>query len=128
MEYFVANPSFTQLDVCHKDELVQIANHFRIPFSKQILKRDLKTLIVGNLVEQGVIVLTARDELTVLAVREVEGSQNLEAQAASGIEDKVGERGKTPYMLPRYDPSPASSGSSDEAQLKICHEAATARA
>ena len=67
LDYLLANPSLTQLKGCRRDKLVQIANHFRIPFSKQILKRDLKALIVGDLVEQGVIVLPVQDELPVLA-------------------------------------------------------------
>ena len=49
LDNLLANPSLTQLNMCRKDELVQIANHFRIPFSKHLLKRDLKTLIVGDL-------------------------------------------------------------------------------
>ena len=78
LDNLLANPSLTQLDGCRKDELVQVANHFRIPFPKQILKRNLKALIVGDLVEQGVIVLPVRDELPVLAdgaLTEAGGSQ-----------------------------------------------------
>ena len=67
--------------------------------------------------------LPVQDELPVLAdgaLTEAGGSQNLEAQAASGVEGKVGGRViKNPYTLPRYDQSPASPGSRDEARVKV---------
>ena len=53
---FVDSPRLDQVDGCRKDDLVQIANHFSITLPKQILKRELKALIVDKLVEQEILV------------------------------------------------------------------------
>ncbi|KAM7409561.1 hypothetical protein PAMA_001172 [Pampus argenteus] len=79
---------------------MQIAVHFNISCQKQILKRDLKSLVVGKLVELGVIVLPVLPD--------------------SPVPAEAKERPTTPFTLPRYDPpSSASSDSSNEARLKV---------
>ncbi|XP_027141960.1 uncharacterized protein LOC113747241 [Larimichthys crocea] len=79
---------------------MQIAVHFNISFQKQILKRDLKSLVKGKLVELGVIVLPVLSD--------------------SPVPAEAKERPRTPFTLPRYDPSSsASTDSLGEARLKV---------
>lgn len=123
LEYFVANPTLNQIDSCRKDELGQIAIHFRITFAKHLLKRELKALVITNLVEQGVIVGPVQTESAAIAVgipAPAEEGQSLEAQTASTVEVEAGGRVKTPFTLPRYDPSPLiSTGSSWKPRKRI---------
>lgn len=46
----LANPSLAHIDSCHEEDLAQIATHFRILYSKSILK-ELKALVMSKLVE-----------------------------------------------------------------------------
>lgn len=133
IENFLANPSLRLIDSCRKDDLAKIADHFSITYTKQLLKRELKALVVGKLVELKVIVLPAQSEPAVLedgALSEVAGSRKLEgdphgAQVVSGVEGEADERLKTLFTLPRFDPprydplSSASTGSRDEARLRV---------
>ena len=48
---YLANPSFEHLHRCRKADLVEIAVHFNVSFAKTILKSELKTLVIDNLVE-----------------------------------------------------------------------------
>lgn len=130
LESFVATPTLDQLDSCCKDDLAKIADHFSIIFSKTILKRDLKALIIGKLVEMEVLVLPLPSgvEIPVFGgdtMREEAGDHNLEdepwvAQMSATASGGASVRAKTPRTLPRYDPlSPTSPGSRDQARLKV---------
>ncbi len=124
LHYFLANPSLIQINSCCKDELVQIANHFSLIFPKPILKRDFKALVLGKLVEIGLIVLLVQSESATLKANSVESQKEegtlplvtAAARMSSGANDGL----KMPLTLPRYDPlSFASTGSLDETRLKV---------
>lgn len=125
LEVFLANPTIEQIDRCRKDDLILIANHFSITLSKQLLKRELKALIVGELAEQDILVLPAQSGPAVLTPSEGAAGQPgvgdfLGASAIKETDSEGAERLKTPYTLPRYDPpSSASSGAMGDARLKL---------
>ncbi|KAK5604751.1 hypothetical protein CRENBAI_011462 [Crenichthys baileyi] len=50
LERFLADPSPELIDGCRKCELLQIVEHFKLQVPKQVLKGDLKALIVDRLV------------------------------------------------------------------------------
>lgn len=109
LEYFVANPTLNHIDSCRKDELGQIAIHFGITFTKHPLKREHKALVIDKLVEQGVIVGPEQTESAAIVVgipAPAEEDQSRETQTASRVEVEAGGWMKTPFTLPRYDPSP----------------------
>ena len=130
LESFFAKPSIIQIDGCRKDDLAKMASHLSISHPKQILKRELKALVVGKLVELKLLVLPEQLEPAVLEddIRpdkpgsvESQVHEPAGAQAVLSLEGEIGDRMKTPFTLPRYDPlSTASAGSSrDEARLKV---------
>ena len=45
---FLVCPSYEQLDWCRKDDLYEIAQHFSLTVSKQLLKKELKALTCGQ--------------------------------------------------------------------------------
>lgn len=123
MEAFLANPTLSTINLCRKDELLIVASHLHIPVTKAMLKRDLKSLVIANLVESGVIEIPMEAEIKTLPVAvsaEAEGVGALKPHAVSSMEGEVGGGLKTPVTLPRYDPSPESSARSrDEARVKV---------
>lgn len=123
LNLFLATPSISQINSCRKDDLAKIADHFNISYSKQLLKRELKALIIDRLVEMEVIVLPEISESAVLedgTLSEEVCDQKLGGEP-HGAPTPVREgQAKTPVTLPRYDPlSPTSSGSRDEARVKV---------
>ena len=65
LESFLISPSFEQLDQCRKEDLLEIDQHFSLTGARQLLKADLKAVIVDELVERGNLVLPApSDALT----------------------------------------------------------------
>ena len=113
LESFLGNLSLDQINKCRKDHLVEIAVHFSVPLVKSILKKELKTLIIGKLVELGLIVLPVIPESPVCAP----GAADYAAQREAS---EVSEQPKTPLTLPRYDPlSPVSTDSLGAAKLKV---------
>ena len=54
---FLANPSYESFSSCRKDDLVQIAAHFNLGHSRQILERDLQGLVLGELLERELVML-----------------------------------------------------------------------
>ena len=134
LDSFLASPSLSLINCCRKDELAQIANHFSLIYPKQVLKRDLKALVVGKLVELGLIKVPVQTGSAVVedgTLGEAAGSRPLEGdppgnggvEGASGEEDEREERPvTTPVTLPRYDPlssTLSSTGSKGEARLKV---------
>ena len=127
LDSFLASPSLTLIDSYRKDDLVQIANHFSLTYPKQILKKELKALVVGKLVELGFIEVSVPTESAVPedgTLGEAAGSRPLKGDPPGGgkEEGEPEERPPTPVTLPRYDPlSPSlgSSGSTREARLKV---------
>lgn len=58
LESFVSNPTLKQFDCCRKDVLCIIAAHYDIPVSKPLVKKELKSIILGGLVDRGVVLLS----------------------------------------------------------------------
>ncbi|CAL8349017.1 unnamed protein product [Boreogadus saida] len=54
---FLADPSYESFSSCRKDDLVQIAAHFNLEHSQQILKRDLQGLVLAELLERELVML-----------------------------------------------------------------------
>ncbi|CAL8386831.1 unnamed protein product [Boreogadus saida] len=54
---FLADPSYESFSSCRKDDLVQIAAHFNLGHSRQILKRDLQGLEFAELLEWELVML-----------------------------------------------------------------------
>lgn len=62
LDKFVEHPTAAQIHNCRKDDLVEIATHFNIPFFRAMLKKEIKEWVISGLVEQGVIILTEQLE------------------------------------------------------------------
>lgn len=43
LESFISAPTVEQLDVCRKDDLLRVAEHYQIVVTRQQLKRDIKS-------------------------------------------------------------------------------------
>lgn len=56
------NPSFEAFERCRKDELIVIADHFRISVGQQLLKREIKDFLLHRLVEMDILVLSEAEE------------------------------------------------------------------
>lgn len=54
VEEFVEELTLSQLDECRKVDLSANANHYDIPVSTSLLKKELKAAVVDGLVERGV--------------------------------------------------------------------------
>uniref|UniRef100_A0A3B3WC71 SCAN box domain-containing protein n=1 Tax=Poecilia mexicana TaxID=48701 RepID=A0A3B3WC71_9TELE len=118
LEHFLANPSLELIHSCRKCELLQIVEHFKLQVPKQVLKRDLKALVVGRLMETGVIKEPDLPEAAAVPSHKALSVEDL--KDGSSVEVGVSERGKTPRTLPRYDPlSSVSSEGRDGARLKV---------
>ena len=109
LQGFLENPSYESFRSCRKDDLVQIAAHFSLGHSRQILKKDLQGLVLGELLER---------ELVMLPVPAVLRGVKDSRESVQGV--LAGEPPKTPVTMPRYDPlSSASTGSMHKARLKV---------
>lgn len=112
LEAFLFNPTLSQTDNCRKDDLAQIANHFGISHPKQLLKKELKALVVGKVMEMEIVLLVQESAVLVGSVsgslREGEASQKVVVDPhLASADGEIGggdERPKTPFTLPRYDP------------------------
>lgn len=121
LKSFLIRPSVKQLDQCRKEDLVEIAQHFSLTGVRQLLKADLKAVIVDELVERGNLVLPAMSD----AVPEDWETQKLEAEpsAAQGEGGDSEDNGRftPPLAFPRHEAlSPGGSvGSREGANLKV---------
>lgn len=126
-------PSLDQLACCHKADIDENASYFSIYYSKQLIKKELKDLIVSELVELNL--LTLPSEIPVSSVLPTVAVPAAETESAGPsntakkpleltpwIDTEVVGGSKTPVTLPRFDPLLASSGSVGskvEAFLKV---------
>lgn len=110
LDSFISAPTVEQLDLCRKDDLLKVAEHFNIPVNKQQLKRDIKNCIVQHLGELGVLLL-------------VESSPGVDARSGAGKGEAsraaAAEGSEAKAALPPFEPfSPAEFESGGEARLK----------
>lgn len=122
LDSFLSNPSYNGLIHCRKDELAQIAGHCSLTYPKPILKKDLRILGLGKLVEQRLITLPVTSKPSELeSTIGEEGSYEQRKTPPDKEESKkVDEWPKIPLTLPKYDPlSSASTESMHEARLKV---------
>ncbi|XP_043098834.1 uncharacterized protein LOC122347537 [Puntigrus tetrazona] len=116
LETFLKSPSLELIDKCRKDDLLCIAAHFKIVVTKQQLKRDIKSAVLQQLVELGVLVLPAGAGKECL---ESDEHLSLSGDEAPGGAAEV-EGSETKAALPAFEPfSPASLGSGGDARLKV---------
>lgn len=128
LEEFVNSPSLEQLNLCRKQDLFAIADHFSLTVNRQNRKADIKSRIIDKLVELNVLltsgVVTA-EKAGVLSPSDVAvASFSLgEADVCSGginVEAEVEAEAETKAGLPPFDPlSPVSLGSGDDARMKV---------
>ena len=52
---FVSSPTWEELDALRKDDLLCVVAHFELNASKQMLKKDFKSLVATTLVEEGLL-------------------------------------------------------------------------
>lgn len=133
IDQFLEQPSLEQLACCRKDDLAKIASCFSISYSKQLVKKELRDLIVNKLVELNL--LTLPSEISVSSALPTDAVPAAESESAgpSNIAKKPQELTPevdmevvggiaTPVTLPRFDPlsvSPGSVGSKVDARLKV---------
>ncbi len=55
LQDFVTSPSVEQINLCRKQDLLQIADHFQIVVSKQSLKKEIKRILILRLNELQVL-------------------------------------------------------------------------
>ncbi|MEQ2205538.1 hypothetical protein XENOCAPTIV_002442 [Xenoophorus captivus] len=101
--HFLAAPSIELINSCRKCELLQIVDHFKLQVPKQILKCELKALLVGKLMEAGVIRAPDLPEAAVVVPIQSALPEE-EHKHGSGVDSEVGAQGKMPHLLPCYDP------------------------
>lgn len=123
LQDFVNNPSVAQLELCRKDYLFLIANHYGVRVSKSLLKRELKALVLAGLAEQAVLDLPVQHSLEAEPFPEVRSPFSVDGAAAALVGDNV-EQGelKPPLTLPCYESPPVDcrlSGSSAGDRVKI---------
>lgn len=128
LEEFVKSPSLELLDVCRKQDLFLIADHFKLVVNRQDRKAEIKLKLTEQLVELNVLI-TPNIEMDETAdhaspgdevVTSLDmGDQNVcsgSTDAEAGVEAAV----DTNVGLPPFEPfSPFSIGSRDDARLKV---------
>ncbi len=126
LQDFVTSPSVEQINLCRKQDLLQIADHFQIVVSKQSLKKEIKRILILRL-----------NELQVLPTSNVGGVEtggdvNMDgvalAQFSSGEKDKwsggadadAEAEAEAKAGLPPFEPfSPSSVDSREGTRLKV---------
>lgn len=111
---FLASPSIKLVDSCRKNELAQIASHFGLTVPRQVLKKELKALVLHKLVEMKLVQMPVQTEPAVVEDVILGGEAGrlpLEGAPPSKADIEGGsssggdlEREKPPAILPRYDP------------------------
>uniref|UniRef100_A0A3B1K8B9 Gypsy retrotransposon integrase-like protein 1 n=1 Tax=Astyanax mexicanus TaxID=7994 RepID=A0A3B1K8B9_ASTMX len=128
---FVQAPSVDLLNVCRKDVLLEIAQHFGISVSKSLVKRELKRIVMEGLVDLGVLASSVEGDTTVASatsasspisekpVAVTPASQPVEPPV---VQEIVQTLPGTRATLPRFDPfSPLETGSDsrEKALVKV---------
>ncbi|XP_051971544.1 piggyBac transposable element-derived protein 2-like [Xyrauchen texanus] len=58
LQSFISSPSEEQIDLCRKQDLLMIAEHYHIQIGRQALKKDIKSIILQRLVDLNVLFLS----------------------------------------------------------------------
>ncbi|XP_058254433.1 uncharacterized protein LOC131358974 [Hemibagrus wyckioides] len=110
LQAFVSAPSLECLDNCRKDNLLEIAAHFELPVPRQLVKKEIKRLILEKLVELHLLGPSVDPEVVVGLSTPVEA---VERESTLHLP-------KTKATLPRFEPfSPQTSGSREGARVKV---------
>lgn len=118
LQSFLDNPSLEVIEKCRKDDLFLIATHFKIPITKQSLKKQIKAEVIDRLCDLGILRQPDVDKETDPVgeghdVFEV-GKEEVET-AVTETEVDVG------IVLPPFEPfSPCTPSSRGESQTKVC--------
>lgn len=133
IDQFLEQPSFEQLASCRKADLFEIASYFSISHSRQLLKKELRDLIVNKLVELNLLSLPSQIQSSSALPTVAEPAAETESAGPSNLAERPQEQTpegdmkvvggiQTPVTLPRFDPLSASSGSVGskvDARLKV---------
>uniref|UniRef100_A0AAV2JCC0 Uncharacterized protein n=1 Tax=Knipowitschia caucasica TaxID=637954 RepID=A0AAV2JCC0_KNICA len=128
-EAFVEEPSLEELNKCKKKDLIALAVHFNILYSKQSRKDEIRALLVDGLVELGLLSQPVASEGTDESIvpagtpkREEkpgpsDGSPPGTKRAGAGVDEPPNPL----FTLPRYDPHspPTSPRSLDAARRAV---------
>ena len=118
LDDFVKAPTLEQIELCKRGDLDLIAGHYGVQVSKQTVKKQLRALVVGRLVELGLIA----DVPVPAAAEQVTGTQSgTEGPGAAVDLDGEGE-GKPPGVETKKPPSItglSSAESQTEARTKV---------
>ncbi len=55
VDLFIRDPDEALLDQCTKDQLLKIADHFKIEIEAKRLKETVKNILKANLMEEGIL-------------------------------------------------------------------------
>ncbi|XP_067263779.1 uncharacterized protein [Chanodichthys erythropterus] len=121
LQSFVANPTLQVFERCRKDELLQIADHYRIPVVRQSLKRIIKNEILKRLVELKVFLFPdAESERADTSAVEKRTPSVGNLEEATGENAEVEAEAEPKAVLPPFYPlSPSSVESGGDARLKV---------
>ncbi|XP_034097045.1 uncharacterized protein LOC117563027 [Gymnodraco acuticeps] len=117
IEAFLVWPCYEQLDRCKKDELIEIARHFSLVVNRQMVKKELRALVVDEMVRKGLLVLAVSAELPVSKglvedpLSQGQAAEFIATEEKSG-DSEGGESCEVPLTPPRRGP-PSSVGSTD---------------
>lgn len=121
LQSFVEHPSLEQFDQCRKDDLLKIADHYKIVVVRQALKKDIKNAIFERLVE---INIFSRPGVNPRQTRPLGAGARVssegvsdEEQSETGAEVDVG--AETKAVLPPFDPSSPASIGSGNGRLRV---------
>ncbi len=126
LQTFIASPSLEQINLCRKQDLLLVADHYQIVVSKQALKSDIKSKLIQRLRETNVLpmsntrvmmrlvevslLVTLQWHISVFWMMRISGVVELMLRRRVMADAKAG--------LPPFDPfSPGSVDSRDGARL-----------
>ncbi|XP_043962798.1 uncharacterized protein LOC122825436 isoform X2 [Gambusia affinis] len=124
LEDFVQAPSHEQLELCRKDDLLCLAEHFDISVKKHFSKAEIKNIVVQKLVEIKVLGDPSKMDVDVCDVPSVDlelpPSKDEGVAVMATPPRGLAEPQAPPATLPRFDPvSPELSGSGGNVRLKV---------
>lgn len=128
LQNFVTNPSLEQINSSRKQDLLLIADHYKIVVSKQGLKRDIKSKLLQHLCELNVLPMS--DTVDSESSGNV-GAGDVAVANLSLMNDEDKRSGRADAeeevmadakaSLPQFDPlTPSTVDSRHRARLKVC--------